>query len=121
VTRDEYAQFVAETNRPDPDRCITVNASGTGFIATNGNCILQGSADRKRPRRLCELGRCAGLCGLAERQDRHSTITNGAEWNTRRARERRRRRYGSDNPAELCRYSNVVIWIIVSSILAIAG
>ncbi len=33
VTRDEYAQFVAETNRPDPDSCITVNASGTGFIA----------------------------------------------------------------------------------------
>src|SRR5215469_225309 len=27
VTRDEYAQFVAETNRPDPDGCITVNAS----------------------------------------------------------------------------------------------
>src|SRR5207244_12618129 len=38
VTRDEYAQFVAETNRPDPDSCITINASGTGFIATNGKC-----------------------------------------------------------------------------------
>src|SRR5881398_2491819 len=38
VTRDEYAQFVAETNRPDPDNCITANASGTGFIATNGKC-----------------------------------------------------------------------------------
>src|SRR5206468_3228037 len=24
VTRDEYARFVAETNRPDPDSCITV-------------------------------------------------------------------------------------------------
>src|ERR671925_977843 len=37
VTRDEYAQFVAETNRPDADSCGTVNASGTGFITTNGN------------------------------------------------------------------------------------
>jgi formylglycine-generating enzyme required for sulfatase activity len=34
VTRDEYAQFVAETNRPDPDSCTTVSASAT-FIATN--------------------------------------------------------------------------------------
>src|SRR5271156_3810987 len=37
VTRDEYAQFVAETNRPDPESCTTVNAAGTGFIAMNGN------------------------------------------------------------------------------------
>ena len=37
VTRDEYAQFVAETNRPDPDSCMTANASGTGFIISNGN------------------------------------------------------------------------------------
>src|SRR5437899_3071012 len=37
VTRDEYAQFVAETNRPDSDSCITNNASGIGFIATKGN------------------------------------------------------------------------------------
>src|SRR5215831_21083822 len=36
VTRDEYAQFVAETHRPDPDSCTTLAASG-GFIATNGN------------------------------------------------------------------------------------
>src|SRR6476660_1115448 len=38
VTRDEYAQFVAETNRPAPDNCITASESGTGFIATNGKC-----------------------------------------------------------------------------------
>src|SRR5436190_10516308 len=30
VTRDEHAQFVAETHRPDPDSCTTVTASG-GF------------------------------------------------------------------------------------------
>src|SRR5580704_13063269 len=28
VTRDEYAQFVAETKRPDPDSCYTPDASG---------------------------------------------------------------------------------------------
>src|SRR5437660_8651697 len=42
VTRDEYAQFVAETNRPDPDSCDTLTTSATIpasglFIATNGN------------------------------------------------------------------------------------
>ena len=36
VTRDEYAQFVAETHRPDPDSCMTAGPSGSGFIATNG-------------------------------------------------------------------------------------
>src|SRR5438046_9238394 len=36
VTRDEYAQFVAETNRPDADSCDTLDASG-GFIDTNGD------------------------------------------------------------------------------------
>src|SRR5215468_3765081 len=28
VTRDEYARFVAETHRPDPDSCTTLAASG---------------------------------------------------------------------------------------------
>ena len=28
VTRDEYAQFVAETNRPDPDSCYGPDESG---------------------------------------------------------------------------------------------
>src|SRR5437588_8340055 len=41
VTRDEYAQFVAETNRPDADSCDTLNASG-GCIATNGNWHFPG-------------------------------------------------------------------------------
>ena len=33
VTRDEYAQFVAETKRPDPDSCITLTASGDSMCA----------------------------------------------------------------------------------------
>src|SRR5690348_7286365 len=37
VTRDEYAQFVAETNRPDPDNCIVADPSA-GFIAKPGKC-----------------------------------------------------------------------------------
>src|SRR5690349_10134460 len=28
VTRDQYAQFVAETKRPDPETCYTPDASG---------------------------------------------------------------------------------------------
>jgi formylglycine-generating enzyme len=37
VTRDEYAQFVAETHRPDDDRCMTA-----GFVLTGGNQHSQG-------------------------------------------------------------------------------
>src|SRR5438105_14550425 len=36
VTRDEYAQFVAETNRPDADSCDTLNVSG-GVSHMDGN------------------------------------------------------------------------------------
>jgi formylglycine-generating enzyme required for sulfatase activity len=37
VTRDEYAQFVAETNRPDPDSCVTVTTSVT--VTASGPAI----------------------------------------------------------------------------------
>lgn len=36
VTRDEYAQFVAETKRLDPDSCLAVSPAAD-FVATNGN------------------------------------------------------------------------------------
>ena len=52
VTRDEYAQFVAETNRPDPDSCTTNNASG-GFIATNGNWHSPGFPQTGRDPVVC--------------------------------------------------------------------
>jgi hypothetical protein len=53
VTRDEYAQFVAETHRPDPDSCDTVDASGTGFIATNGNWHSPGFPQTGRDPVVC--------------------------------------------------------------------
>src|SRR5215471_15913648 len=53
VTRDEYAQFVAATHRPDPDSCTTVNASGTGFIATNGNWHSPGFPQTGRDPVVC--------------------------------------------------------------------
>ena len=52
VTRDEYAQFVAETNRPDPDSCVTLDASGN-FIATNGNWHSPGFPQTGRDPVVC--------------------------------------------------------------------
>jgi len=52
VTRDEYAQFVAETNRPDPASCITLNASGA-FIAMNGNWHSPGFPQTGRDPVVC--------------------------------------------------------------------
>src|ERR1051325_9826924 len=52
VTRKEYAQFVAETNRRDADSCTTNNASG-GFIATNGNWHSQGFPQTGRDPVVC--------------------------------------------------------------------
>lgn len=122
VTRDEYAQFVAKTNRPDPDSCYGPDASGRENDIKGANWHSPGFPQTGRDPVVCVSwdDAQAYVAWLSAKTGHVYRLPTRLSGNMRRVRERRRRVTLALVLRSSAATSIMLIWTTVSRILTIA-
>lgn len=109
VTRDQYAVFVAETQRPDPPSCDTFNASGQLAAAAGLNWHNPGFPQTGRDPVVCVSwdDAKAYTAWLSAKTGRSYRLLSEAEYEYAARAGTTGPRYGSNDEDKLCSYMNL--------------
>lgn len=107
VTRAEYGRFVADTHRPDPASCFEIAAPDGKRVEKAGlNWHNPGYPQGEREPVACVSWEDAQAYAqwLSAKTGKAYRLLSEAEWEYTARAGSQAARYGSDDPAQMCRY-----------------